>query len=332
MKFYLQKTGDPLLQPLESAKIQVLAEKYRILAQSYLTSGQGVDIIINYRHPVEPQHYKYHQQVNDEGNIIIMPPTQLHPGQWEIHCCSDLMSELIGESWQASLYLQVEAQDDLSTKIQDDQENLAINSTALAPCVPKTTVNLIWDVEAITRQWGDPVAIAGQIEIENSTEKIDCLQYEIVDPLTKDCLYQHKQPLNTQSSFLAFYHTLTLPNTITHPTLELIAQVLTVTGKSCDRKTLTIHTEIPEIKEETNQYLKYTIELSDLKTKASYIFDIAIEKPSHPLPIMVNLPDFQTSPKPLRRVQKSERFSLPPRLFDAQAVSCRLPLQLPIIS
>ncbi|MGK7930268.1 MAG: hypothetical protein AB4041_02385 [Microcystaceae cyanobacterium] len=328
MNFYLQQAGNPLLQPLESANIKIKAAQYRILAQSFLKNGRGIDITVHYHHPTHPQRYRYHQQINDEGNVVIMPVTYFHPGRWDIHCCSDLMGELGGEYWQASLSLQIE------DPIEENKDNLPQNPSSLPLTADslEPTVNLMLEVEEITRRWGEPIAIAGQIEIENRTEEIDCLQYEIYDPFTQDCLYQQQQPLNPQSSFFAFHHTLTLPETIKSTTLDLIVQVLTVKGECYERQTLTIQTEMPKPDKETFESVQYTLELSDITTNISYTYDISIEQPIHSLPISVHLPNPQTSLKSLRKVQKSVQPSLPPRLFDDKVTSRRRLIQLPTFS
>lgn len=349
--FYLQPEGDPLLKPLESAYIKVKANKYRILAQSPLNAGQGVDIRIRYHHPTHPQNFDYHQKVNDEGNIVIMPLMQLYPGEWEISCCSDLISELVGEYWEKSLYFQVEVESALATKINPNPDYLQELETIMQrdfaklrqkltnfvtknPEVPEIlplTVHLILEETEIVRQLGDPIVVTGQIEIENNTlNQSKYLHYELRDPLTQELQYEKKQSLSSQSSFFAFYHCLEIPETIETSELCLIAKVITDKGEILTQEQLIVITEIPEIIEDNDNYLQYTLELSDLETQTAYIFDIMIEKPENPLSIPVQLPETPKTFKPLRQTKKSSDIPLPPRILPKKESSKpKNSLQLP---
>lgn len=109
MKFLIQKEGERDWVTL--AGHHTLKEgKYRIVAESSYGS-RDVEICVTYE-GYNDQSYQsdrsiYHRRSNAQGLIMVIPYTYLGPGNWEIRCSSDVMSDLLGEGWQATQQLTV---------------------------------------------------------------------------------------------------------------------------------------------------------------------------------------------------------------------------------
>ena len=109
-EFLLQKEGDRSWLSMETPTLEIEEGKYRIAAHS---SRANLDLEIRLTHqaPEEGKSLCRSQKgfcrTNSEGLVVIIPFTDLKPGLWELSCCGDIMSELLGEFWQESLQLQV---------------------------------------------------------------------------------------------------------------------------------------------------------------------------------------------------------------------------------
>ncbi|NWF58559.1 MAG: hypothetical protein HXY43_04420 [Fischerella sp.] len=109
-QFLIQKQGDRSWQPLESPNIAILEGKYRVVARSNLVN---TDVEVRITHssilelPPKRRIHKRSRRTNAEGLMAVIPFTYLKPGMWELQCFGDLMSDLLGKSWQYSVQLQV---------------------------------------------------------------------------------------------------------------------------------------------------------------------------------------------------------------------------------
>ncbi len=114
-QFLIQKQGDRSWHLLESPKLEILEGRYRIVARSHLCN---TDVEVRIAHlstdaqvPPKRRVYKRSRRTNAEGLMAVIPFTYLHPGLWDLQCCcGDLMSELLGQSWQYTVQLKVLAQ------------------------------------------------------------------------------------------------------------------------------------------------------------------------------------------------------------------------------
>ncbi|MCX7596115.1 MAG: hypothetical protein N2235_20630, partial [Fischerella sp.] len=57
--------------------------------------------------PPKRRVYRRSRRTNAEGLMAVIPFTYFKPGIWELQCSGDLMSDLLGKSWQYSVQLQV---------------------------------------------------------------------------------------------------------------------------------------------------------------------------------------------------------------------------------
>ncbi|MDZ8224670.1 hypothetical protein [Nostoc sp. ChiVER01] len=109
-QFLIQKQGDRSWHILESPNLEILEGEYRVLARSNLPN---TDVEVRVTHSstqeVLPKRriFKRSRRTNSEGLMALIPFTYFEPGVWELRCMGDLMSELLGKSWQYSIQLQV---------------------------------------------------------------------------------------------------------------------------------------------------------------------------------------------------------------------------------
>ncbi|WP_225912564.1 hypothetical protein [Nostoc flagelliforme] len=133
-QFLIQKQGDRSWHILESPNLEILEGKYRILARSNLPN---TDVEVRVTHSstqeVLPKRriFKRSRRTNSEGLMALIPFTYFEPGVWELRCMGDLMSELLGKSWQYSVQLQVLCQEvEGQQRRQGEQgENVESNSS-----------------------------------------------------------------------------------------------------------------------------------------------------------------------------------------------------------
>ncbi|MEH2079847.1 MAG: hypothetical protein V7K89_07485 [Nostoc sp.] len=109
-QFLIQKQGARSWHILESPNLEILEGQYRVLACSNLLN---TDVEVRVTHSsteeVQPTRriFKRSRRTNSEGLIAIIPFTYFQPGVWELRCSGDLMSDLLGKSWQYSVQVQV---------------------------------------------------------------------------------------------------------------------------------------------------------------------------------------------------------------------------------
>lgn len=101
--FLIQKEGEKIWQPIPSPTLEIEEARYRIIGQTNVTN-LCVEVRVNVQ-PLDPSFSTEYRQTkfrrtNSQGLIIILPFTDLKAGLWELSCCSDAMSELMGESWR----------------------------------------------------------------------------------------------------------------------------------------------------------------------------------------------------------------------------------------
>lgn len=109
-QFLIQKQGDRTWHNLESPTLKILTGKYRVLARSPLAN---TDVEVRVTHssiedvPPKRRVFKRLRRTDGDGLMAVIPFTDLKPGIWEIRCSGDLMTDMLGQSWQHSLLLKV---------------------------------------------------------------------------------------------------------------------------------------------------------------------------------------------------------------------------------
>ncbi|GAX39382.1 hypothetical protein NIES4075_03380 [Tolypothrix sp. NIES-4075] len=109
-QFLIQKQGDRSWHTLESPNLEILEGRYRVLARS---NRPNIDVEVRVIHsstqevPLLRRVQKRSRRTNNEGLMAVIPFTHLKPGVWELRCSGDLMSDMLGKSWQYSIKIQV---------------------------------------------------------------------------------------------------------------------------------------------------------------------------------------------------------------------------------
>ena len=109
-QFLIQKEGERAWHPLEKPSIQIKEGRYRVVARSNRTNTD-VEVRVTHSSPLETPPIRRIQKrirrINSEGLTVIIPFTYLKSGVWELQCSGDLMSDLLGASWQYTVNLRV---------------------------------------------------------------------------------------------------------------------------------------------------------------------------------------------------------------------------------
>ncbi|MEM8780522.1 MAG: hypothetical protein AAGF26_16995, partial [Cyanobacteria bacterium P01_G01_bin.49] len=104
-EFLIQKEGDHQWESVNSPNVQIEeVGKYRILAHTN-RFNRLVEVRIRSQ---EGETQYYQRRVNSQGLVMILPFTEFSAGtSWNVRCCNDILSELLGESWQEQLKLDI---------------------------------------------------------------------------------------------------------------------------------------------------------------------------------------------------------------------------------
>jgi hypothetical protein len=127
--FLLQQEGDREWIPLDAPDMAIVEGRYRIIARSRRRQAAAEISIAHTHYPnADPPHnppkrrsQKRTAKTNDKGFLLVLPFTTMPPGIWEFRCAGDVMSELMGESWQHSLQLHVHPQPIVPAGAGDDE-------------------------------------------------------------------------------------------------------------------------------------------------------------------------------------------------------------------
>ncbi|MEH2399703.1 hypothetical protein [Nostoc sp.] len=150
-QFLIQKQGARSWHILESPNLQILEGHYRVLARSNLPNTDvEVRVTHSSTHEVQPKQriFKRSRRTNSEGLMALIPFTYFAPGVWELRCSGDLMSDLLGKSWQYSVQLQVLSQEkegeqgeNVKSNSPDHPDPVSENLECTAPVEPTVTLD-----------------------------------------------------------------------------------------------------------------------------------------------------------------------------------------------
>ena len=109
-QFLIQKQGDHTWRTLDSPNLNIWAGNYRVLARSSL-KNTAVDVRVTHisidEIPPKRRVLKRSRRTNSEGLMAVIPFTHFKPGIWELRCSGDVLSDMLGKSWQSTLIIQV---------------------------------------------------------------------------------------------------------------------------------------------------------------------------------------------------------------------------------
>lgn len=197
LEFLLQKEGDRAWLPLETADVEILEGRYRVVAR-VPHPNTNIEIRVSYisldQVPPQRQVQSRSTRTNSEGLVVIIPYTRLKPGKWELSCLADPESKP-AKPWQYGVQLEVlHAESETSEPLQPIDPTEASSSPAdseLAAAADVATptpepepakiyqfqipqasgskspynLQIILDRETFVTQLGRPLIISGKIDL-----------------------------------------------------------------------------------------------------------------------------------------------------------------------
>jgi hypothetical protein len=147
-QFLIQKQGDRSWHTLESPNLEILSGRYRVLARS---NRPNIDVEVRVIHsstqevPLLRRVQKRSRRTNNEGLMAVIPFTHLKPGVWELRCSGDLMSDMLGKSWQHTIKIQVLPESALSDvrRLDDSDHHLSRDDDREARPMPQQSSALL---------------------------------------------------------------------------------------------------------------------------------------------------------------------------------------------
>ncbi|WP_256875171.1 hypothetical protein [Nostoc sp. C052] len=162
-QFLIQKQGARSWHILESPNLEISEGQYRVLARSNLPN---TDVEVRVTHSstqeVQPTRriFKRSRRTNSEGLMAVIPFTYFQAGVWELRCSGDLMSDLLGKSWQYRVQVQVLSQEEEEAKQREKAESYLL--------VQQNTVSE--NLECSASAESDAIAIPAESAISGELE------------------------------------------------------------------------------------------------------------------------------------------------------------------
>ena len=237
-EFLIQKENESSWQSLKSPEVELQEGKYRLVARSSRPDTE-VDIRIihqsTHENPPKRRLQKRSRRINSEGLMVVIPFTDFKPGIWEFLCRPDLVEDLMGDSWQHSLRLQVLPKDtDRVTKqggaaaIGEITQSSVPNSQPLTPVsLSKLAISntspllLTLSRETYVAREGQSIDLSGQVELpatfndetSNSPVKFNGeLIIRLRDPQNGQLLADRQQVFSAQQIPFTFSCKINFPN------------------------------------------------------------------------------------------------------------------------
>ncbi|MDF5707875.1 MAG: hypothetical protein PUP90_09410 [Nostoc sp. S4] len=133
-QFLIQKQGDRSWHILESPNLEILQGQYRVLARSSLRNTNVEIRVTHFSTEVTSKQriFKRLRRTNSEGLMAVVPFTYFEPGVWELRCSGDLMSDMLGKSWQYCVQLQVLSQETRGAGEQRSRGEVAVSLSSVS--------------------------------------------------------------------------------------------------------------------------------------------------------------------------------------------------------
>jgi hypothetical protein len=204
-QFMIQKKGDHAWETLESPTLQILAGNYRVLARSHLPN---TDVEVRVTHssiqevPPKARIFKRLRRTNADGLMAVIPFTELNPGIWELRCSGDLMTDMLGKSWQYSLLIKVFPQETTEQPYlgNNDQFDKELDESAIT-LPPHLDINALLtqtEEDIIINQPVSPVLFKGETAEQLLQSLIDLALPNPESP-EEDPTFEHFQPVSSPS-------------------------------------------------------------------------------------------------------------------------------------
>lgn len=238
-EFLIQKENDRSWQSLKSPEVELPQGRYRLVVRSN-RADTDIDIRIIHHsiheNPPKRRLQKRSRRINSEGLMVLIPFTDFAPGIWEFRCLPDLFEDLMGESWQKTLKLNILPPDSQPKSAKDGttgvgeqgrigdltishQSKIPVSSIKSATPDPYP-LRLTLKQETYMARAGQSINLAGYVELPNSIENQDIeeelaltgeMRIRLRDPQSGQVLAQRQQQLTTQEIPFSFACNIHIP-------------------------------------------------------------------------------------------------------------------------
>ncbi len=182
-EFLLQKEGDQTWLPLESAGVEILEGRYRIVASTHIPNTEVQIRIVHYSTEETPPIKRVQKRsslTHSQGLIAIIPFTSLKPGKWEFHCEAKSTTTSSAKPQQYIVHLEVLP---IEYEVSDYTPQLDSETPAqyeFPDLEYQQNTELITD-ENVLNFPSQLDTDLGEIRIEENREKnlVDSTQYEV---------------------------------------------------------------------------------------------------------------------------------------------------------
>ncbi|MBP0000365.1 MAG: hypothetical protein J7641_15440 [Cyanobacteria bacterium SID2] len=171
-EFSIQRDGDRVWIPVRGEGESLDAGRYRIVARTTLANAMaevGVLYTPGNGAGASKQFYKRARQTDEDGSLVVLPPTDLLPGQWEFSCAAPISPDRPTPIQRATVRLQVLSRE------EPDGEPEALASASVLPTFPEV-LGLRLDRENYAVKSQEPLVLSGRIELPADCEREVLLQ------------------------------------------------------------------------------------------------------------------------------------------------------------
>ncbi|MEH2192259.1 MAG: hypothetical protein V7K98_06285 [Nostoc sp.] len=175
-QFLIQEQGDRSWHILESPNFGILEGQYRVLARSsLLNTDVEVRVTHSSTHEIQPTRriFKRSRRTNSEGLMAVIPFTYFDAGIWELRCGGDLMSDLLGKSWQYSVQIKVLSQEEKAEQRKKIESNLLDRLDSVSENLDTVPAEPVINLD-------QAIAVSTQLEIVTDEGNLDSVPAEPV--------------------------------------------------------------------------------------------------------------------------------------------------------
>ncbi len=328
--FLIQKEGEPVWHQISEQELPLAPGRYRIVAHS---SRANLQVEVRVTHQGEEAgetivaSQTNFRRTNSQGLMMVLPFTYLGPGIWDIRCYGDLMSELLGNSWQQKIQLKVSSP---LPQIPRETAPQVVNSQAttyleqleqlirqeIEPSLRKS-LNLSLTEDILSGHLGESLEISGSVTL-NQTNDVQSpvlvngkLCYQLRSAETKKVVLTETETLDNYYLPFSFKYTLSLPASLVDTALEGEVILETQTQKITQPFTVKIAAKVA-----ASRAFNYTITLSNVEQRSSFAFDLILDEKYLGSSSKINLPEPSTMVGGIRPTQSKVTQILPPKIHS----------------
>lgn len=173
-QYLLQKEGDRSWLPLKPSGVELPEGRYRVVAHS---NRANTDVEIRITHystdevPPKRRSQKRSHRTNAEGLMVVIPFTYIKPGIWNVRIKNDIMSDLLGDTWQAGIQIRVlpkEIQKDALPSSNVEPKEAAVGASSVRGASGNAVAVAVTSSRTETKAPASPIAPANEITASSS--------------------------------------------------------------------------------------------------------------------------------------------------------------------